>query len=79
MLGCFGEASCWSKLSSEIVGTPSSVPETEEWDKLPQQLLDNVEVKRISIVYPTMRRLQIFSRFAQYSMRYKAWSISRSP
>ncbi|GFW39314.1 hypothetical protein TNCV_1832991 [Trichonephila clavipes] len=34
-VGCFGEASCWSKLSFIRALT-------EEWDKLPQQLLDNV-------------------------------------
>ncbi|GFU45865.1 hypothetical protein TNCV_2969581 [Trichonephila clavipes] len=41
MWGCFGEASCSSKLSSENKNTVIRAL-TEEWDKLPQQLLDNV-------------------------------------
>ncbi|GFV08606.1 hypothetical protein TNCV_1584191 [Trichonephila clavipes] len=37
------EASFWSETLPLIKQrTPSSVPSTEEWDKLPQQLLDNV-------------------------------------
>ncbi|GFU76981.1 hypothetical protein TNCV_4521371 [Trichonephila clavipes] len=37
-----GEASCWSKLSSDKQEHPLIRALTEEWDKLPQQLLDNV-------------------------------------
>ncbi|GFW28970.1 hypothetical protein TNCV_202931 [Trichonephila clavipes] len=40
--GFFGEASCWSKLSSDKQEHPLIRALTEEWDKLPQQLLDNV-------------------------------------
>ncbi|GFT28673.1 DDE_3 domain-containing protein [Trichonephila clavipes] len=40
-VGCFGEASCWSKLSSDKQEHLIRAL-TEEWDKLPQQLLDNV-------------------------------------
>ncbi|GFV04576.1 hypothetical protein TNCV_294531 [Trichonephila clavipes] len=39
-VGCFGEASCWSKLSSDKQET--LVRALKKWDKLPQQLLDNV-------------------------------------
>ncbi|GFX90748.1 hypothetical protein TNCV_3165791 [Trichonephila clavipes] len=42
MCGCFGEASCWSKLSSDKQKQFLICALTEEWDKLPQQLLDNV-------------------------------------
>ncbi|GFU06582.1 hypothetical protein TNCV_1002221, partial [Trichonephila clavipes] len=37
----YWEASCWSKLSSDKKNTLIRAL-TEEWDKLPQQLLDNV-------------------------------------
>ncbi|GFV23584.1 hypothetical protein TNCV_4476641 [Trichonephila clavipes] len=43
--GCFGEASCWSKLSSDKQENTLIRALTEEWDKLPQQLLDNVCAK----------------------------------
>ncbi|GFT35530.1 hypothetical protein TNCV_1340481, partial [Trichonephila clavipes] len=44
----FGEASCWSNLSSDKQEHPHRAL-TEEWDKLPQQLLDNVQsmVRRV--------------------------------
>ncbi|GFU28871.1 uncharacterized protein TNCV_470071 [Trichonephila clavipes] len=40
-VGCFGEASCWSKLSSDKQEHPNPCTR-RRWDKLPQQLLDNV-------------------------------------
>ncbi|GFU45928.1 transposable element Tc3 transposase [Trichonephila clavipes] len=40
------EASCWSKLSSDKQEHPNPNTLTEEWDKLPQQLLDNVVQRR---------------------------------
>ncbi|GFT09950.1 hypothetical protein TNCV_1114171 [Trichonephila clavipes] len=41
MCKSFGEASCWSKLSSDKQEHPHPCT-TEEWDKLPQQLLYNI-------------------------------------
>ncbi|GFV05638.1 hypothetical protein TNCV_94171 [Trichonephila clavipes] len=40
--GCFGRQSCWSKLSPPTNKNTLIRALTEEWDKLPQQLLDNV-------------------------------------
>ncbi|GFU89468.1 hypothetical protein TNCV_3902841 [Trichonephila clavipes] len=37
----FGEASCWSKLSSDKQKHPHPCTHHRGWDKLPQQLLDN--------------------------------------
>ncbi|GFY26401.1 hypothetical protein TNCV_25981 [Trichonephila clavipes] len=45
------EASCWSKLSSDKQQEHLIRALTEEWDKLPQQLLDNV-------VYSMVRRVE---------------------
>ncbi|GFU17995.1 hypothetical protein TNCV_3393521 [Trichonephila clavipes] len=40
-VGCFGDASCWSNYPPTNKYTLIRAL-TEEWDKLPQQLLDNV-------------------------------------
>ncbi|GFW38243.1 hypothetical protein TNCV_1692671, partial [Trichonephila clavipes] len=39
MVGCFGEASCWSKLSSDKQQEHPHPCTHREWVKLPQQLL----------------------------------------
>ncbi|GFY23223.1 uncharacterized protein TNCV_3764621 [Trichonephila clavipes] len=56
-MDALGEASCWSKLSSDKQEHPHPCTPAQEWDKVPQQLLDNVVQRDIRRSYHRISRI----------------------